>query len=91
VQVSWQGSSTGTEAGRQLYRQAQVGTFKVTVGDTVLLPNLEEGDEESDAEPAAEEVPELAAMGIVQCMWQDDKGKKWVQVKYVQGFWNVLL
>ena len=80
MQVSWQGSSSGTVSERQLYKQAQVGPFKVAVGDTVLLPDLEEEDEESDSdEPTGE--PELAAMGIVQCMWQDDMGNKWVQVR----------
>lgn len=85
-QVSWVGSSSSS-AGRQLYRTAQVGSYKVQPG-TVILLEADETERQAEAAAAAaagaaarpKQQHELYMFGLVHCMWEDEEGEKMAQV-----------
>lgn len=87
-QVTWTGASTGTSGtgagAKTLYKAATVGPFSVELGAAVVLPQLEEDEEEEEdveeEQTAAGSGLTHPRMGVVQCLWQDAKGEKWVQV-----------
>lgn len=88
LQVTWTGPPKA-EAGRQVYRAAQVGDAKVVLGSVVLL-EAEETDRPQQEEAAAaaggggaarpKQQHEQYVFGLVQCMWEDEDGEQMAQV-----------
>lgn len=90
LQVTWTGSPKA-EAGRQVYRAAQVGESKVVLGSVVLL-EADEADRPQQEEAAAaaaaaaggavrpKQQHEQYVLCLVQCMWEDEEGEKMAQV-----------
>jgi DNA (cytosine-5)-methyltransferase 1 len=93
VKVTWIGAATVGRGGIKLYAAVKVNGVTINAGDAVELMPLVDSDSDQDENEIEddEEGPAGTELGLVQAMWQDASGGKWVQLRcMVRGVETVL-
>ena len=84
--VLWVGSQTRSSKGKKFYSRAKVGNFEISIGSAVAVSVVPE-----DIAGEDNNVEGNCPLGLVQALWQDTYGEKWVQIReLVRGMDTVL-
>lgn len=95
LQVSWLSAASSTDSqARQMHSAAQLGSWRLEVGQAVLLPSSCWSGQlvlQRQQLPALspkkhkqqQQQQQTCMFGLLQCMWEDDAGVKQAQVSHL--------